>query len=392
MSMKVPEMGNVPLKDTPAIGAGTPNRGGLEGIVAATTAISKVDGAAGRLIYRGYDIHDLARTTSYEEVAYLLWFGHLPNRQQLNDLGAKLVAERTIPDIVMQTLRALPAKTDPLDAARTAVSDWGALSVSGLPTIEQSIAITARFPLFLAAFHRLRHGQEPVESKPELGHAANYLYLLTGEEPREEHVKALNSYMVLLADHGMNASTFTARIVASTESDIVSALIAGIGALKGPLHGGAPSKVQDMLRAIGKIEKAEPWLRNAITHGGRVMGFGHRIYKTTDPRAEELREMAQVADPTGFGFARRIEELALALLTELKPGRRLYTNVEYYSAALMASVGLPGDLFTPTFAVSRCAGWTAHILEQLDHNRLIRPEADYTGPVGLPFVPLTLRQ
>jgi citrate synthase len=392
MSMKIPETGDIPLKDTSTMGTATPNRGGLEGVVAATTAISKVDGAAGRLIYRGYDIHDLARTTSYEEVAYLLWFGHLPNRRELDDLSAKLVAERTIPDTVLRTLRNLPAKTDPLDALRTAVSHWGALSVSGLPTIEQSIAITARFPLFLAAFHRLRHGHEPVESRPELGHAANYLYLLTGEVPREEHVKALNSYMVLLADHGMNASTFTARIVASTESDIVSALIAGIGALKGPLHGGAPSKVQDMLRAIGTVENAEPWLRNAITHGDRVMGSGHRVYKTTDPRAEELREMARIADPTGFGFARRVEELTLALLAELKPGRRLYTNVEYYSAALMASVGLSGDLFTPTFAVSRCAGWTAHILEQLSHNRLIRPEANYTGPVGLSFVPLASRQ
>jgi len=389
--MKVSDNGNEPLKGTP-MDTPAPNRGGLEGVVAATTAISKVDGAAGRLIYRGYDIHDLARNTSFEEVAHLLWFGRLPNRQEFEDLSAKLVAERTIPDIVMQTLRALPAGTDPLDALRTAVSSWGALSVSGLPTVEQSIAVTARSPLFLAAFHRLRCGEEPLESRPELGHAANYLYLLTGEIPREEHVRALNSYMVLLADHGMNASTFTARIVASTESDIVSALIAGIGALKGPLHGGAPSKVQDMLRSIGKIENADSWLRDAITHGGRVMGFGHRIYKTTDPRAEELREMARVADPTGFGFARGVEELALALLAELKPGRRLYTNVEYYSATLMASVGLPSDLFTPTFAVSRCAGWTAHILEQLGYNRLIRPEADYTGPVGLQFVPLDSRR
>lgn len=389
--MKVSDNGNEPLKGTP-MDTPAPNRGGLEGVVAATTAISKVDGAAGRLIYRGYDIHDLACNASFEEVAHLLWFGRLPNRQEFEDLSAKLVAERTIPDIVMQTLRALPAGTDPLDALRTAVSSWGALSVSGLPTVEQSIAVTARSPLFLAAFHRLRCGEEPLESRPELGHAANYLYLLTGEIPREEHVRALNSYMVLLADHGMNASTFTARIVASTESDIVLALIAGIGALKGPLHGGAPSKVQDMLRSIGKIENADSWLRDAITHGGRVMGFGHRIYKTTDPRAEELREMARVADPTGFGFARGVEELALALLAELKPGRRLYTNVEYYSATLMASVGLPSDLFTPTFAVSRCAGWTAHILEQLGYNRLIRPEADYTGPVGLQFVPLDSRR
>ncbi len=392
MSMTMPETGNSPLKDTGATAAAKANKGGLEGIVAATTAISKVDGTAGRLIYRGYDIHDLARTTTFEEVAHLLWFGHLPNQQELSDLHARFVAERTIPDMVMSTIRSLPTKTEPMDVLRTAVSAWGALSISGKPTIEQAIAATARFPLFMAAFNRLRHGQEPLQSRAELGHAANYLYLLTGEEPREEHIRGLNSYLVLLADHGMNASTFTARIVASTESDISSSLVAAIGALKGPLHGGAPSKVQDMLREIGSVEKADTWIRDAITHGGRLMGFGHRVYKTADPRAEELREMAKVADPEGFKLSGYVEERALALLDELKPGRRLYTNVEYYSAALMASVGLTGDLFTPTFAVSRCAGWTAHILEQVSNNRLIRPEAEYTGPVDEKFVPLTERK
>jgi len=214
---------------------------------------------------------------------------------------------------------------------------------------------------------------------------------LTGREPEEQHVRALNAYLVLLADHGMNASTFTARVVASTESDIVSAVVAAIGALKGPLHGGAPSKVLDMLQAIGTLENAEPWLRNAMAHGQRLMGFGHRVYKTEDPRAEELREMARVADPQEFVLARRVEELALALLEEEKPGRRLYTNVEFYSAVLLASVGLPGDLFTPAFAMGRVAGWTAHILEQIGNNRLIRPEADYTGPIEQTFVPLSQR-
>ncbi len=204
-------------------------------------------------------------------------------------------------------------------------------------------------------------------------------------------MRALNAYLVLLADHGMNASTFTARVVASTESDIVSAVVAAIGALKGPLHGGAPSKVLDMLQAIGTLENAEPWLRNAMAHGQRLMGFGHRVYKTEDPRAEELREMARVADPQEFVLARRVEELALALLEEEKPGRRLYTNVEFYSAVLLASVGLPGDLFTPAFAMGRVAGWTAHILEQIGNNRLIRPEADYTGPIEQTFVPLSQR-
>ena len=366
-------------------------KGGLEGIVAATTALSKVEGTAGRLIYRGYNIHDLARTTSFEEIAYLLWFGHLPNVAELADLKQKLAAERTMPEAVTRVLSALPVNAEPMDALRTAASAWGAATIKGKPTIEQTIALTARFPLFLAAFERLRQGQEVLESRPELGHAANYLYLLTGKQPEEQHVKALDAYLVLLADHGMNASTFTARVVASTESDIVSATVAAIGALKGPLHGGAPSKVLDMLQAIGTVDNAESWLRNAMAHGERLMGFGHRVYKTEDPRAEELRDLARLADPQEFVLARRVEELALALLEEQKPGRRLYTNVEFYSAVLLASVGLPGDLFTPTFAVSRAAGWTAHILEQIGNNRLIRPEADYTGSTEERFVPLNAR-
>lgn len=374
-----------------ATASASKNKGGLEGIVAATTAISKVEGNTGRLIYRGYNIHDLARTTIFEEVVHLLWFGHLPSQQELSNLQQRFAAERTIPENVMVTLRALPTNTEPMDALRTAVSAWGAVAIKGQPTVDQAIALTARFPLFLAAFNRLRHGQEPLESKPELGHAANYLYLLTGEVPSEEHVQGLNAYLVLLADHGMNASTFTARIVASTESDIASSIVAAIGALKGPLHGGAPSKVQDMLREIGTPENADSWIRDAVTTGKKLMGFGHRVYKTTDPRAEELREMARVADPQGFVFTRRVEELAISILEELKPGRRLYTNVEYYSAALMASVGLSGDLFTPTFAVSRVGGWTAHVLEQAGNNRLIRPEAEYTGPTDLAFKPLNER-
>src|SRR5207248_2471254 len=231
-----------------------PNKGGLEGIVAATTALSKVEGTAGRLIYHGYNIHDLARTTSFEEVAYLLWFGHLPNEQELSDLKGQLAAARTLPGTVVQVLRALPAAAEPMDALRTATSAWGAGAIKGKPTIEQAIELTAHFPLFLAAFHRIRNGLELLESQAQLGHAANYLYLLTGKQPEEQHVKALDAYLVLLADHGMNASTFTARVVASTESDIVSATVAAIGPLKGPLNGGAPSKVLVMLQAIGTVD------------------------------------------------------------------------------------------------------------------------------------------
>ncbi len=366
-------------------------RGGLEGIVAATTAISRVEGKDGRLLYRGYNIHDLARTTSFEEVAHLLWLGKLPNQQELAKLKAQMAAERKIPVTGMRVLRDLPLTSDPMDVLRTVVSAWGAATIKGKPTLEQAIALTARFPLIIAAFHRLRNGLEPLESRPELGHAANYLYLLTGQIPMEQHVKALDAYLVLLADHGMNASTFSARVVASTESDIASAIVAAIGALKGPLHGGAPSKVLDMLQAIGTAEKAEDWLRDAVARGDRLMGFGHRVYKTYDPRAEELRDLARLADPKQFVLSNRVEKVALALLEEQKPGRRLYTNVEFYSAALLSYVGLPGDLFTPAFAMGRVAGWTAHILEQVGDNRLIRPDAEYTGPTEAKFVPLNKR-
>jgi len=368
-----------------------PNKGGLEGIVAATTSISKVEGSIGRLIYRGYDIHDLACNATFEEVIHLLWFGDLPNRTELAHLHNRLAAQRALPEAVMPIIRLLPSNADPMDVLRTATSAWGVTGASGTPDLEQAVAITARFPVFLAAFHRLRQGKEPLEPRPDLDHAANYLYLFTGSEPKPEHVRALNSYLVLLADHGMNASTFTGRVVASTGSDIASSVTAAIGALKGPLHGGAPSKVLDMLEAIAKARNPEEWLRNAIAHGDRIMGFGHRVYKTTDPRAEELREMARVADAKSFTLSHEVEELALRLLEEEKPGRKLYTNVEFYSAALLSSVGLPGDFFTPTFAVSRVAGWTAHILEQAHNNRLIRPESDYTGPTEAKFIPIDER-
>lgn len=372
--------------------ANKPNKAGLEGIVAATTALSNVDGQAGRLVYRGYDIHDLAHATTFEEIAHLLWFGHLPTRGELANLRASLREQRQLSADLLTILHSLPPETAPMDALRTIVSAWGMYAnVQGQPTIEQAIALTARFPLILAAFQRLRQGLEVLEPRADLGYTANYLYLLTGQEPKSEHIKALDAYLVMLADHSMNASTFTARIVASTASDLASAVVAAISALKGPLHGGAADKAQEMLAAIGTAENAEPWIRATLTSGGRLMGFGHRAYKTTDPRAEELREMARHADPVGFAFARRVEELAVSILAEIKPGRRLYTNVDFYSAVLLSSVGIPVDLFTPTFAVARIAGWTAHILEQAANNRLIRPLAEYTGPDKVTFVEIDQR-
>src|SRR6266849_10728490 len=372
MSTSMPETGSNIQKDTTTAVATKPSRGGLEGMAVGTTKLSKVEEKAGQLLYRGHNVHDLAGTTTFEEIAHLLWFGHLPSQTELSRLKTQLVAERTMPAPVMQLLRDLPSTIEPMDALRAAGSLWGAITIKGKPTLEQAIGVTARFPLFLAAFHRLRHGLEPLESRSELGHAATYLYLLTGQVPTDEQVKQLDAYLVLLAEHGITASTFTARVVASTESDLVSAVVAALGALKGPLDGGAPSKVLDMLEAIGTAEHAEDWLRSALAKGERVMGFGHRIYETEDPRTEALREMARIANPQEFGLASGVEEVALPLLEQRKPGRNLNTNVGFYSAILLAAIGLPANLFTPTFAVGRVVGWTAHILEQVGNNRVLQ--------------------
>jgi citrate synthase len=372
MSTPLPETGSQPQKDTTATVATKQGRGGLEGLVVPTTTISKVEEKTGQLLYRTYNIHDLASTATFEEVAHLLWFGHLPSQAELSQLKTQLATERTLSATAVQLLRDLPPTTEPIDALQASVLLGSAITSKSQPTLDQAIGITARFPLLLAAFHRLRHGQEPLEPRAELGHAANYLYLLTGQVPKDEQVKQLDAYLVLLAEHGITASTFTARIVASTESDLASAVSAALAALKGPLDGGATAKVQDMLEAIGTVDQAQDWLHSALVRGERVMGFGHRVYETEDPRAEALREMARVANPQGFALARGVEEVALRLLEKQKPGRHLHTNVAFYSAILLAAVGLPTDLFTPTFAVSRVVGWTAHILEQVGNNRVVQ--------------------
>jgi citrate synthase len=366
---------------------------GLDGVVVAATAISHVFGNEGRLVYRGYDINELAGKASFEEVCFLLWKGHLPNRTELDSLRAEMSAQRALPDAVLATIKAMPASTDPMDDLRTGASAIGAaLPISGKATYDQAVALTARFPTIVAAFDRLRKGKQPIAPRADLGHAANYLYMLTGEVPPENHVKSLDTYLVLLADHSMNASTFTARVIASTESDICSAVVGGIGALKGPLHGGAPALVMDMLDAIGSAENIKPWINNALDEHHKLMGFGHRVYKTTDPRAEILREMArQSSTPAFFALARGTEEYALAELHRRKSEQRLYTNVEFYSAAVLNSVGLDRDLFPSTFAISRVAGWTAHVLEQMEGNRLIRPQSEYVGPQGLKFAPVDQR-
>ncbi len=365
---------------------------GLEGVVVAQTNISRIDGQLGRLVFRGYDIRDLAGKVTFEEVAYLFWYGDLPTRAQLDDLRTLMAGLRRLPEEVVAVLRELPRDTDPMDALRTGVSALGAGLPLRPPDHTQVIQLTAQIPLVVATFERWRRGAEPLEPLEQLDTACNYLYLLSGKVPTPAQAHALNTYLVMLADHGMNASTFAARVVASTRSDLYSSITAAIGALKGPLHGGAPSRVLDMIQAIGRPGNAEPWMRGVFQRGDRLMGFGHRVYKTTDPRAELLRDLAQqAAEPEFRALARQVEETGLRLLHENKPNQRLYTNVEFYSAVVMHAVGLPKDLFTTTFAISRTAGWTAHVLEQIADNRLIRPDADYIGPELHPVKPIEER-
>ncbi len=364
---------------------------GLEGIVAAQTAISMVDGANGRLVYRGYVIADLAEEMSFEEVAYLLWYGHLPTQSELGGLTKELAASRSLTQAATIALDALPKDTDPMDVLRSVVSVQGVEHKLEKPTIPLAIHATASFPTILATFHRRQLGLESIKPRPDLGHAANYLYMVNGKESSPELVHALNTYLVLLADHGMNASTFVARVIASTDSDLASCLVGAIGALKGPAHGGAPSAVMDQLEQIGTAENAERWMRAARKEKVRFMGFGHRIYRTYDPRAKILKELCARLNPTFYELASKVEETALQILHEEHPERPQATNVEFYSAGVLQAIGLPKEYFPPTFAVSRASGWTAHVLEQSANNRLIRPQSEYIGPEPRKPIPLAER-
>ena len=366
---------------------------GLEGVVVGETALSDVQGEYGRLTYRGYDIADLAHGSTYEEIAFLLWMGHLPVRPEFDRFCAQLAELRTLPAPVLEVIRLMPASANPMDMLRTGASALGAARAIAAPaTVEQAMALTAAFPTIVAAFDRIRRGLAPVAPRADLGHAANYLYMLSGEAPGEQQTRSLDTYLILTADHGFNASTFAARVIASTLSDMCSAVVGGIAALKGPLHGGAPSGALDMLRAIGTPENAEPWITAALDRHEPLMGFGHRVYKAEDPRARILRVIAeQMSEIDFFRLTTHTEDVALRLLHEKRPGRRLYTNVDFYTAAVLHAVGLPEDLFPTSFAVSRVAGWTAHVLEQMHDNRLIRPSVDYTGPDNLQFVPIDAR-
>jgi citrate synthase len=350
-----------------------------------------VDGANGRLVYQGYVIADLAESMSFEEVAFLLWNGHLPNRAELDALSLELTSSRGLTQAATTALDALPRDTDPMDVLRSIVSVQGVEHKLEKPSVPLAIHATASFPTILATFHRRRLGLEPVKPRADLGHAANYLHMLNGKESSPELVHALNTYLVLLADHGMNASTFTARVIASTESDLASCLVGAIGALKGPAHGGAPSQVMDQLEQIGTADKAEHWMREARRQKVRFMGFGHRVYRTYDPRAKILKAMCERLNPKFYSLASKVEETALKILDEEHPERPQATNVEFYSAGVLQAIGLPTDYFPPTFAVARVAGWSAHVLEQSANNRLIRPQSEYIGPEPRMPVPISER-
>ncbi|WP_340700954.1 citrate synthase/methylcitrate synthase [Brevibacillus borstelensis] len=356
---------------------------GLDGIAVAETNLSLVDGQNGLLVYRGHWARDLAIHHTFEEVAHLLWYGHLPSAQELAELQDKMKANRELPAHVKGILDLIPADVDMMSVLRTGVSALAAPDHAWPPSLDQVISLTAKMPTIVAhRFARLA-GREPLNPRQDLNHTANYLYMLKGQEPSPAHVRALDAYLILTQEHGMNASTFSGRVVASTQSDLISSITAAIGALKGPLHGGAPSEVTEMIEAIGTKENAEPWLRAKLENGERLMGFGHRVYKTIDPRATALRVVASQlsADDPWFDLATHVEQVGLKLLDEYKPGRKLHTNVEFFAAAVMRAVGLDDFLFTPTFAVSRVVGWSAHVLEQASNNRIIRPQSNYIGSI-----------
>ncbi len=372
----------------------TKKRGGLEGVVASTSSITVVDGERGTLAYRGIDIHELATRSTFEETAHLLWYGRLPIQSELDDLKRKLYSSRDIPeDLTRMIVESMPS-WDSMESLRTGVSalsgyDPGGTNHNLREDQDRAIALTARMPVIVAAYHRARQKRQLIPPRRDLSAAANFLYMLTGEVPKEEHAHFLDVALIVHADHEFNASTFAARVAASTLADIYSAVTAAIGTLDGPLHGGANERVMEMLEKIGEPARAEQYVLNLLAQGKRVMGFGHRVYKTEDPRGEELRGIAarlgrETGETRWWAISQRIEEV-------MKREKGLNFNLDFISAQVYHGLGIPTDLMTPVFACSRIVGWTAHILEQYQDNRLIRPRAEYTGPRNVPYVPIDQR-
>jgi citrate synthase len=369
---------------------------GLEGIIANSTALSDVRGEEGILIYAGYNINELAGKVSYEEVVYLLWHGELPNKAQLAHFRGELGSQRELPQGVVDFIRNAPRDANPMDVLRTGVSMLGLhdkVSIGDVDPVRnraRAVSLTAKVGVIAAYYHRARLGKDLPPIRGDLGEAAHFLYLLNGVTPTEEAARTLDVAYVLHADHGMNASTFSARVTIATLSDIYSAVTSAIGTLKGPLHGGANEGVIHMLQEIGEESKVDAWVENALAAKKKVMGIGHRVYKTLDPRAPHLRAMAvQLCEQLGEGKWIRMSERIAQLMKERKG---LNANVDFYSATVYYSLGLPTDMFTPIFAIARTSGWTAHILEQLADNRLYRPLSEYVGPaVGKKVIPLENR-
>lgn len=386
---------------------------GLEGIVLTQTRLSMVDGAVGKLVIGGFPIETLAPEASFEETVFVLWHDRLPTARELQQMRQQLVAAGTLPNETLDLLRAAAERRlSPMDALRMGLATLG-LHDQDVCAVElgrdgrehnqrRTLAVVGAVPAVIGAYHRLGLGRDPLAPDPELGHAANYLWMLSGERPSESRARALDTYLNTTIDHGMNASTFTARVIASTRSDVVSAVLGALGALKGPLHGGAPGPALEMVHELraeaertGKslAELTEAHVRTVVGDGGRIMGFGHRVYRVRDPRADVLGGALQRLFPAAgqnplYDDARVVEEVVLRVLAELKPHRRLATNVEFYTALLLHGLELPLDVFTPTFAVARVGGWTAHVLEQVAEDRLIRPRAAYVGPIERSWVPL----
>lgn len=367
---------------------------GLEDIVAAATSISDIDGKQGRLFYAGYDIHDLAPNSTFEETVYLLHNVRLPKAGELEELRERLVAERGLDPFVEKLMPTMAEQTSPMSMLRTTVSAMSALDPDGWDqsaeaNYRKAMRLVARFPTVIGQYHRLRSGERPLQPNPKLSHAANLLWMITGREPDEEAARVMDVCLILHADHTMNASTFAARVAASTLSDIHSATVAAIATLKGPLHGGANEAVMKMLLECGDPANAEGRVKGKLAAKERIMGFGHRVYKTEDPRATHLRRLSRrigerSGDTRWHEISRKIEEVVLA-------ERGLYPNVDFYAASVYYCLGIPVDLFTPIFAASRVAGWTAHAREQYADNRLIRPESEYIGPPVRPYVPIDQR-
>ncbi len=352
---------------------------GLEGVVAAETRLSMVDGEAGELLIGGYDVAELAAEATFEETVWLLWHGELPD--DVTPFRRELAQRRALPEATIALLRA--AKDIPAMDALLMATPTLALHAKRSDE-NDAMNLVAKFPTVVAAHHRLQKGLEPIAPRADLGHAANYLWMLTGAVPDDERVRGMETYLNTVVDHGLAASTFAARVIVSTESDFVSAIAGALGAMKGPLHGGAPGPALDMVFEIGDASRAEEVLRRKIETGEKLMGFGHRVYKVRDPRADVLAAAAERMFTRGgdmhlYELAKSVESTAIRLLEEYKPGRRLQTNVEFYTALLLHGLGLDVPLFTPTFSVARVAGWLAHCFEQRRGNRIIRPQSAYVG-------------